>query len=84
MRWALAGSFERELKATAKIDDRHDAAAQVHHAVDERRRLGKPGDVVRRPRDLVHRRDGQAVFLIAQAEDDELLVSHGVPIRLAV
>ena len=84
MRWALPGSVEVELKAAAKIDDRHDAAAEVHHSIDERRRLGKTGDAVRRPRDFVHGRDGQPILLMPEAKDDELLVSHRVPIRLAL
>ena len=38
-----AGRFRfrrRELEPPAKVDDRNDAAAQIHHAIDERRRLG--------------------------------------------
>ena len=80
----LASGFRRgEVEAPPQIDDRDHVAAQVHHAVDEGGRLGQPRDVLGRPRDLVDRADRQAVFLIAEPEDDELLVRHASSTRLS-
>ena len=75
-------SVPSQIKPTPQIDDRHDAAAQVHHPVDERGRFRQPGDMLGRARDLADRGNGNAVVLIAQPKNDELLVCHGVRFRL--
>ncbi len=66
-----------QIKPATQIDDRHDAAAQIHHAVDESRRLRQPRETLGRSRNLSDRGDRNAVILIAEAENDELLVCHG-------
>ena len=35
-----------QIKPAAQIDDRHHAAAKIHHAVDEGGRLRQPRDVI--------------------------------------
>ena len=71
-----------QIKPAAQIDDRHHAAAQIHHAIDEGGRLRQPRDVIGPPRDLADRGDGDTVVLIAQPKNDELLVCHDVRFRL--
>ncbi len=78
-----AGLFRPvQIEPTPQIHDRHDAAAQVHHPVDEGGGFRQPGDMLGRARDLADRGNGNAVVLIAQPENDELLVCHGVRFRL--
>ena len=59
------------------VDDRHDHAAQVDHALDE---LGRVGDARRFlvGADLLHAQDVDAVLLGAEAEGEELPAGMGL------
>src|SRR5262245_33502578 len=65
----VAGVLQAELEA--QVDDRHDRAAQIDHALDE---LGRAGDAGRGlpAADLLHLDDLDAVLLGAETEAEEL------------
>ena len=70
----VLGAVAAELQA--QVDDRHDHAAQVDHALDERRRVGDAGRLLvasgsPAPQDV------DAVFLGAEAEGQELAAGCG-------
>src|SRR6185369_5309557 len=55
----------------AQVDDRHDDAAQVDHALDESRGVGDAGGLLVGA-DFLHLEDVDAVFLGTEAEGEEL------------
>jgi hypothetical protein len=61
-----------QMELDAHVDDRHDDAAQVDHALDEVRRVGDARDAVVAA-DFLHLQDVDAVFLVAEREDEEFL-----------
>ena len=80
---ALAiGAFgRRQVEPAPLIDHRDDGAAQVHHAVDEFRRLRDTGQCIGAARDLIHGVDRNRILLAVEAKDDELLlVARGLPL----
>src|SRR5258706_6155425 len=67
--FVVARLAQAELQA--QVDDRHDDAAQVDHALDESGRVGDGGGVLPAA-DLLHFQDFDGVFLRAEAEGKEL------------
>ena len=59
----------------AQVQDGHDHAAQVDHALDERRRVGDGGGLLVAA-DLLHLQDLDAVAFRAQAKGQELALAH--------
>src|SRR5262249_54830861 len=72
-----------QLESLAQIDDRQNRAAQLHHALDELRRLGHLGDL-ERVDDFLDAHDVDCVFLAADTEGRELdqFVAARLPSRV--
>jgi hypothetical protein len=72
VKWLYSAAIATQLQA--QVDDGHDHATQVHHALEEGRGVGDAGGLLVGA-DLLHAQDVDAVFLGTEAEGQVLAVA---------